>query len=281
MRRYLVFSGLAIFFLLSFNSTFNSIPISRNITPKVKPDSKVVLGQGLSGFWNTDYKDARASFALYMKLVPDDPVGDWRSVMNDFFELRHIQEKDEVSLDGVSLARFIVRIDKGVEKCEVKLAKGEDVSLNLFVEASLYGIKALLEKANDGRKTALDDGAKSMSLAFRSKYPDYPILTGLMGYIVGRKHWYDVQRIGAPIFGFPNNLGKGLAELAAVKENNGLFSDDIRILIFQILTDYKKVKKTDRDKYSKMLGITAEELYNQLKIKHPKNELILKYSPGK
>lgn len=239
-------------------------------------DSERVLKRAEDHFNNGEYDKARPEYELYMKLSPKDPVGCWRTASNEYSRLRVEQgNTNEPRLNDLEYAQSIAFMGKCIAMCEEKIGAGESVYFYLFVEAAIYSIKGLLEKGSGHPNATLDSGRTMLELARRSKYQDAQFLPGLLGYDLGSRPWY--QRLVAKFLGLPADRKDGLKLLgAAIKDNHNPFSDDIRFLVFHILTD-KKIKEKDAVEAEKILGVTRGGLARELFAKYPRRELLKKY----
>lgn len=259
---------VAVFLLVSF--------VPMECLSQATSDSERAFRRAEDHFYNGEYDKAKPEYELYTKLKPRDPVGCWRMAYNEYSRLRVEQgNTNEPKLNDLEYAQSIAFVGKCIAMCEEKISKGENADFYFYVEAAIYSIKGLLEKGGGHPNSTLDSGRTMLELARRSKYQDAQFLPGLLGYDLGSRPWY--QRLGAKFLGLPANRKEGLKLLgAAIKDNHNPFSDDIRLLIFHILTD-KKIKEKDVIEAEKILGVTRAGLARELFAKYPRRELLKKY----
>lgn len=267
-------------FLLGFLLLF-SAPIFGEVEQRDKDkeavnNSHFVLQEGLNCFCNTDYGCAKEKFSEYMKLEPDDSVGNWRAALNYYVWLRHEQKVDDPKLvDETSYKEILKLIQDGHEKAEVQKKKSKEVAFYLSVQASLSSLRALLEHGNGESGVARASFKKSVDEAVEadklgSLYATY--LLGLMHYRIGKRA--TLERWGLDVLaGIRFQTYKGIEMIFSVPlRMHSDFVCDVWGFIFQI------VAEEDRSDIKKYLTPAMNKGLREFVVKYPNNEDVKKYS---
>ncbi len=240
-----------------------------------------LLEEGTYYFYSGNHKLAKEKFQECIKLDPDGPLCYWRQALNLYEIFRLEKKNDETKLDDLGYAEIIAFIDQAVVKTEIRLANKEfsDPRLGVdyfFVEESLFGIKGILQKSNSERGAALSSALRMKELYEKSKYQDAKYPLGLAGYELGKKRWFDPLYLGGRAMGFPARKDGLKLIHDAASGNNNPFADDIWFLVFRVLTD-EKIKEKDRASDGKILGFSADQVFERLYRKYPENPSLRRY----
>jgi hypothetical protein len=244
----------------------------------VKPNSKLVLRDGLDCFYNSDYACAEKKFDEYIKLEPNDPVGYWRSVLNYYFWLRFKQKVDSPKLDAVSYKELIDLISNGIQKAylQFRAAKGETAGFYLAVQSSLHSVESLLERGNGASSGAVKSFLKSADEADRAAESGSPYgiyLFGMMHYQIGKRPWYDRWPMDVAS-GLRFQRGKGIEMMFSVPfKVQPEFAPDVWLYLFRIAAEEVDMKET---KSGLTPGIKKE--IEEFAAKYPGNEYIYNHS---
>lgn len=243
-------------------------------------DNKSILREGRDCFYNNDFAYAKVGFYEYMKVEPNDSVGNLRAVLNFYFWLRHGQKVDAPKIvDNASYAEVLRLICEGHQKAESQ-KKGrtkEEIAFYLSIQSGLDSVRSLLEYGNgssEARKSfkrAADEAIEADRLG--SPYGTY--LLGLMHYEIGRRVFYERWALDV-IAGLRFQKNKGIAMIFSAQSGvPDEFTVDVWGSIFQIvaLEDRKDIKKYLTPETTKSL--------HEFVVRYPKNENVEKYSlPG-
>ncbi|MEK9180096.1 MAG: hypothetical protein AAB897_01650 [Patescibacteria group bacterium] len=251
-----------------------------------RSDAEDVFREGLLKFRNSDYAAAVESFEKYTLREPNDPRGPWMNLKARCMQFRADRKADETSgkktekIDDLYYAELMLLADTAIKQVQEKILEEDKVGFYRFVAADALGIKGVFQKANDNWKGGVDTAERMREFAETSDYQDSKYLLGLAEYglslMPGLKGW--IVRRAAPFYGFPSDREHGLQLIhEAEMDNTGPFADDIRLLMFQILTDTKKLKDKHRRKAEEIFQVKTHDLYVRLKVLYPQNELIRRY----
>ena len=283
MPRVMGISRILFYFLAVPGITF---AINNLVAKKEKEiSSQEVLRGGLYAFYSGEYREAKEKFDQYIEREPDDPVGFLRDFHARFLLLRLEQKskdapKTEDNRKEYQHLSYLVSagISKAEDKIEVAEKSGDAKSKDfyLYVQAYLYLAKAGVEWGNGHPLDACSSTKTALEIAGRSGYEDARYLEGMVNYLGGTRSWAVRSLILAPM-GIPHDRDNGLRLICeSLRGNNGPYAEDIRFMIFAILTD-KRMKEKDRRSdeaicRSVLPDISAEELCRELGDKYPNNK---------
>lgn len=264
-----------------------ALPLEAGKKPVVKKekDPQTVFADGQKLFRNSDYTGAIRVFSGYSIANPRDPKGPWMELKARCMKFRADSNADEINgkaqkLSDAAYAKAILLAESAIRLAEEKIANDEEIGFYQFVQADTHGLRAIFQRASGSISLALADAKRMKELAQKSGYQDAKYLLGLAEYELSLKGL--AFKIGGLIEGFSWDREDALRLIHEAEANNvGQFSDDIRLLMFQILTDTKRLKDKDRLKAEEIFGVSPGNLYRRLKAAYPKNELILRYERGR
>ncbi|MDP2598230.1 MAG: hypothetical protein Q8P49_00180 [Candidatus Liptonbacteria bacterium] len=252
---------------------------------KKEKDAQSLFAAGQKMFRNSDYSSAVEAFVKYTAIVPDDPRGPWMELKARCMKFRADSNADEISgkpqkLSDAAYAKAMLLAESAIRSAEEKIANDEDVGFYQFIQADTYGLRGIFRMANGNIGSALADAELMKELAKKSSYQDAKYILGLAEYELSLKGW--LYRLGGIFKGFSSNRNDALRLIHEAEANNtGPFSDDIRLLMLQILTDTKRLKDKERLYAEEAFGIKTRDLYGRLKAVYPQNEIVLRYEKSK
>jgi hypothetical protein len=236
--------------------------LSRSPADGVGFTKESLLCEGLLSFYNGDYAAANMAFDRYIAIAPDDPAGLWRKLMNRYFQLRNERKNDAPSLTPEEYQNLTAIANAGITKAETKIARGEQVDFNRYVESGILSLLSTIQYKT-APLTALGTLRKSIEVAQQSSYPSAGFLLGFVNYEASR---HFIARLV-----LPSDRKKGLAMIFAAAAQKSIFADDVWFVIFEI-------EKDPTNRYQKS---EAENVWRYLYAKYPKNPALKKFQAGR
>ncbi|MDO8515843.1 MAG: hypothetical protein Q7S28_01180 [bacterium] len=264
--------------LLGFTFIMPVAPTQRPLpTMVVQNVADQALSDGLIAFYNGDYSAAERQFNLYIALRPDDPIGYWRKATNNYVRYYETQKVETPKLTDAEYA-FEEALLKTGGSCAMRdMARGGDASLDRYIVAQLFSIKAIYQLGRRSYVTAISTIKMAYSLAGNSTYQDAKHLLAAINYR-GAAHPFLTS-----FAGLPNSREDGMRFLMEAEVGNkGIFADDIKFAVFNLRLERERERaagKLDRSTQGDILDAAypLDTLVAELFAKYPRNRDLIAY----
>lgn len=234
-----------------------------------------LLARGLKDFYNGDYYAAEKEFKEYISLRPDDPVGYWRYLDNWYFKLRFEQKVDALKLSDNESKRLKEVVNAGIAAADKNVFVDRDADFNC-VKAAIISVQALMEFGSVSKLESSRTLKRALDIAGRSDSQYAKYMIGFANY-KGADHSAILGLgcfMGVPCI--PHDRDEGIRLIReSVKDNEGMFVDDIWFTILQLDADPKNSKYRIYHEAK-----DRETIFWYLYFKYPKNEKLVKLQPS-